>query len=77
MVTPAARREAVAHLGTSLEVSERRACSMIAADRSAVRDRAGVPTTPCCVRGCGSWRTSAGGLATAACMSYCGAKAGP
>ena len=37
MVTPAARREAVAHLRTSLEVSERRACAIIAADRSAVR----------------------------------------
>jgi hypothetical protein len=39
MVTPAARREAVAHLEESLEVSERRACSIIAADRSAVRYR--------------------------------------
>jgi putative transposase len=37
MLTPAAKREAVAHLRGSLEVSERRACSMIAADRSAVR----------------------------------------
>ena len=37
MVTPAARREAVAHLEESLEVSERRACSIIAADRSVVR----------------------------------------
>jgi putative transposase len=37
MVTPAARREAVANLRTSLEVSERRACSILAADRSAVR----------------------------------------
>ena len=37
MVTPAARREAVAHLKASLEVSERRACSIVAADRSAVR----------------------------------------
>jgi putative transposase len=37
MVTPAARREAVAHLNGSLEVSERRACSIVAADRSAVR----------------------------------------
>jgi len=37
MVTPAAKREAVAHLRTSLEVSERRACTIIAADRSAVR----------------------------------------
>ena len=37
MVTPAAKREAVAHLRGSLEVSERRACSIIAADRSVVR----------------------------------------
>jgi transposase InsO family protein len=37
MVTPAAMREAVAHLKESLEVSERRACSIIGADRSAVR----------------------------------------
>ncbi len=37
MVTPAARREAIAHLRGSLGVSERRACSMIAADRTSVR----------------------------------------
>jgi putative transposase len=37
LVTPAARREAVAHLERSLEMSERRACSIIAADRSVVR----------------------------------------
>ena len=43
MVTPVARREAVAHLRTNLEVSERRACTMIAADRSAVRYRARRP----------------------------------
>jgi len=39
MVTPAARREAVAHLRTSLGVSERRACSIIGADRNSVRYR--------------------------------------
>ena len=38
-MTPAAKREAVAHLRGSLEVSERRACSIIAADRSVVRYR--------------------------------------
>lgn len=43
MVTPAARREAVAHLRESLEVSERRACTMIAADRSVVRYRSRRP----------------------------------
>ncbi len=39
MVTPAGRREAVAHLRTSLGVSERRACSIIGADRKSVRYR--------------------------------------
>ena len=42
-MTPAARREAVAHLKESLEVSERRACTMIAADRSVVRYRSRRP----------------------------------
>jgi putative transposase len=39
MVTPAARREAVAHLREHHEVSERRACSAIGADRGTVRYR--------------------------------------
>ena len=39
MVTPAARREAVAHLRSVHEVSQRRACSVVGADRSAVRYR--------------------------------------
>ena len=39
MVTPAARREAAAHLCQSYEVSQRRACNAIEADRSAVRYR--------------------------------------
>ena len=43
MVTPAARRDAVAHLRGSLEVSERRACAMIASDRSTVRYRSRRP----------------------------------
>ena len=37
MVTPAAGREAVAHLEQGYEMSERRACSLIGADRSSVR----------------------------------------
>jgi transposase InsO family protein len=37
VVTPAARREAVAHLKTTYEMSERRACDLIGADRSSVR----------------------------------------
>ena len=43
MVTPAAKREAVAHLRTRFAVSERRACSVIEVDRMMVRYR---PTRP-------------------------------
>ena len=39
MVTPAARREAVAQLRVAYEVSERRACSALGADRASVRYR--------------------------------------
>jgi putative transposase len=39
MVTPAARREAVAHLRHGYQVSERRACSTLGADRTSVRYR--------------------------------------
>jgi transposase InsO family protein len=39
MVTPAARREAVAHLRVAFEVSERRACSTLGADRMSIRYR--------------------------------------
>ena len=37
MVTPAAKREAVAHLRALLDVSERRACRVIAVDRTVIR----------------------------------------
>ncbi len=37
MVTPAARREPAAHLSQHYEVSQRRACQVISADRSTVR----------------------------------------
>jgi putative transposase len=43
MVTPAAKREAVAHLRTSFEVSERRACAVLGVDRTSVRYRSGRP----------------------------------
>lgn len=38
-MTPAARREVVAHLCTAYEVSERRACEAMSVDRSSVRYR--------------------------------------
>ena len=43
MVTPAARREAVAHLRLAYQVSERRACSALGADRTSVRYRSTRP----------------------------------
>jgi len=43
MVGPAAKREAVAHLRRALEMSERRACNLIAADRTMIRYRSQRP----------------------------------
>jgi putative transposase len=43
MVTPAARREAVAHLCKAHQVSQRRACKAIAAERTSVRYRSRRP----------------------------------
>ncbi|WP_132833503.1 IS3 family transposase [Sphingomonas sp. PP-CC-3G-468] len=39
LVTPAAKREAVAHLQTALGMSERRACMVVGADRTSMRYR--------------------------------------
>jgi len=43
MVGPATKREAVAHLRGVLEMSERRACSLVAADRKMIRYRSRRP----------------------------------
>ena len=43
MVGPAAKREAVAHLRNALQMSERRACSLVATDRTMVRYRSRRP----------------------------------
>jgi putative transposase len=43
MVTPAARREAVAHLTQNYEVSQRRACKTMAVERTAIRYRSTRP----------------------------------
>jgi putative transposase len=43
MVTPAARREAVAHLQSAFEVSERRACAVLGVDRTSFRYRSSRP----------------------------------
>src|SRR5437762_8577492 len=44
MVTPAVRREAVAHLQVTYKVSERRACSALGADRASMRYRGHRPS---------------------------------
>jgi putative transposase len=46
MVTPAAKREAVAHLRAAHEMSERRACRVISCDRTMVRYRSRRPDDP-------------------------------
>ncbi len=50
MVGPAAKREAVAHLRNAFEMSERRACSVIAADRTMIRYRSIRPDDRCLAR---------------------------
>lgn len=46
MVTPAGKREAVAHLKDAHEMSERRACQIIDCDRMTVRYRSRRPNDP-------------------------------
>src|SRR5436190_5303186 len=43
MVGPVAKREAVAHLRNVLQMSERRACNLVAADRKMIRYRSRRP----------------------------------
>jgi putative transposase len=68
MVTPAARREAVDHLRFAYEVSERRACSTLGADRTSIRYRSTRPDDA-------AVRAFADGSAIGGCISYSGAKA--
>ena len=44
MVEPAAKREAVAHLKMTRQMSERRACAVVGADRTTVRYRSRRPS---------------------------------
>ncbi len=65
MVTPAVKREAVAHLKAHLGLSERRACEIAGADRKMVRYQSrAVRRTRRCAGGCGIWPMSGDGLAT-------------
>ena len=75
MVGPAAKREAVAHLKDQHQMSERRACKLIKADRQMVRYRSTRPPETPCAHGCGHLPTSAEGSATGDCSSCSGGKA--
>jgi hypothetical protein len=44
MVGPVAKREAVAHLRAAMSLSERRACSIVEADRKIIRYRSCRPS---------------------------------
>jgi hypothetical protein len=77
MVGPAAKREAVAHLRGALEMSERRACSLVAADRTMIRYRSRRPPDSALRPTCASLPISAAASATGGCSSCCGEKASP
>ncbi|MGM5033876.1 hypothetical protein [Tardiphaga sp. 803_E3_N1_3] len=47
MVTPVAKRQAVAHLCVRFEVSRRQACAVIGVDRTSVRYRSVRPRSAC------------------------------
>ena len=69
MVTPAAKRQAVAHLCSQYEVSQRRACSAIGVDRSSVRYRSRRSDDGVSGQDCVSLQRRGGGLAIAVCFS--------
>ena len=75
MVGPAAKREAVAHLRGVHQMSERRACSLIAADRKMIRYRSRrAPDTEMRAR-FASLPIDGDGSAIAACSSCCETRA--
>jgi hypothetical protein len=75
MVGPAAKREAVSHLRNVLQMSERRACTLVAADRKMIRYRNGGRAMPSCVSVCAISPIRDAGLATDGCSSCCGNRA--
>ena len=76
MVGPAAKREAVAHLRSVMGMSERRACSIVCADRKMIRYRsAPAAGWRSCAAGCAISPISAAGSATGGCSSCCGERA--
>jgi putative transposase len=67
MVTPAAKREAVAHLKSVHEMSERRTCRAIGCQRMTVRYSRRRPDDPGCAIGLWHWHGNVADSATGAC----------
>jgi hypothetical protein len=77
MVTPAVRRNVVAHVVATHDVSEWRACRTLGViDRAVAIDRA-VLTMGSCALASTRWRTSVAGSATGDCSSCFDATASP
>ena len=76
MVTPAQRREAIAHLVTAQQMSERRACRVAGVDRALVRYRARGGDDSALRERLKRWRSSAGVSAIGVCMCCCGGRVG-
>ena len=77
MVTPAAGREAVAHLRGGFAMSERRACRVVAVDRSSMRYRRRRGDDDALRKRLKALAEDAGGLAIDDFGCCCGAKATP
>ena len=75
MVTPAAKREAVAHLRSAFDMSERRACRTIGCVRMTVRYRSRRPDDAELRQRLRVWPMSGGASATGACTSCCDGRA--
>ena len=74
MVTPAVRREAVAHLQVTYQVSQRRACSALGSDRTSIRYRSTPADDVVAGMRCVNWPPFAGGSAIAGSTSCSGAR---
>ena len=78
MVGPAVKREGVAHLRATMGLSERRACSIVSADRKMVRYRScRPPDTELPGRNCAISPTRGSVSDIVGCLSCCGRRASP
>ena len=75
MVGPAAKREAVAHLRNVVQMSERRACILVSADRKMIRYRSRRPPDVELRTRLRDFANHRRRFGTVGCSSYCGNKA--